>query len=348
MPSAIKEATSIQIGKEAARGTLVAAARRLVSPSATHRILEEQVEFEEQMDGLLTRAAYGPLVTRHSTQFEIPLTLDFEQILLPLLSGVKGGVAPTSPGTDAARLWTFKPSVSGDPAPDAYTVEWITSDFITNNEWEAGYALTENFEISSSDSGAPEASISMFARRSKRSTMTAGVALPTLTHAVIPRWHAYADNSWAALGTTQIVGQIYGLTVTWTTGIRPAYYLDGRADLDFSKYEFSKRMVDVTLEVIHGAAATDFVEAEQVHKDSQAKRFLQLQLNGPAFADPDGALNRFIRLKGCFVHAPDSMDSRGSDRDGSVSTTVHLRSYYDSTAAQDVEMAVQNNLATFP
>jgi len=352
MGTAVKAATRIQIGKETTRGTLVAATRRILTPGATHRIIEEQEEFTEHQDGLLTRASINPIATLHHTEFEIPITMDYEQILLPLLSGVKGGVTPSTPGSGEARLWTFTPGVAADPAPTSYTIEWVTSDFATFNEWEAGYVLTESFEITAADSGMPELTMSMFGRKSAESTYTSGLALPTLSSdfSPNPRWDVSMDNTWSLMtGTrTAVSGQIYGITLSWATGIRPGYYLDNRSDLDFSAYEYGRRTVDLTFDVVHSAASGGFVETEQTKKAAKSKRYCEVRLQGPAFSSPDAGLNRHITIRGAWNHAPDSMESRGADRDGSVTTSVHLQSFYDPDQAQDVQVFVQNNIASFP
>ena len=86
MSSGIKAATLVQIGKETTRGTAVAATRKILTKDATYRIMETLEEFEGQMHGTLARTAVAPVVVRKGTEFEVSTDLDFEQILLPLLS----------------------------------------------------------------------------------------------------------------------------------------------------------------------------------------------------------------------------------------------------------------------
>ena len=349
MGSAIKSATKIQVGKEAARGTAVAAARRIVTPQATYRRQETFEHFEEDMDGLLTRSSRAPLNTRNGTELEIGgFPLDFEQILLPLLSGVKGGITPTSPGTGKARLWTFKPSASADPAPDTFTVEFEESDFSSNAEMEAAYAFTNELEITGGDEGAPEVRFIMTARKTSDATKTAGLSLPALNPAANARWSVYVDDAWADLGNSRISGQVYGFT--WKLGefLRPGYYLDNRADLDFSKYEFGRRRVELSLDVVHDPSSSALVQTEEAHKSKGTTRFVRVEIAGPAFAAPDDGLNRFVRLDGAFRHMDGSMEERGGDREGLMSTQLVLQSTYDSVSTQDLQIAVQNDLATFP
>ncbi len=349
MGSAIKSATKIQVGRETTRGTAVAAARRIVTPRATYRRQETFEHFEEDMDGLLTRSSRAPLNTRNGTELEIGgFPLDFEQILLPLLSGVEGGVTPSSPGTGKARLWTFKPSVSADPAPDTFTVEFEESDFSSNAAMEAAYAFTTELDITGGDEGAPEARFVMTARKTSDADKTSGLSLPSVNPAANPRWSVYVDDAWADLGSTRISGQVYGFTWKLSEFLRPGYYLDNRADLDFSKYEFGRRRVELSLDVVHDPASSALVQTEEAHKSQGTARFVRVEITGPAFPSPDNALNRFVRLDGAFRHMDGSMEERGGDREGLLSTQLVLQGAYDSVEAQDVRIAVQNDLDSFP
>jgi len=347
MSNAIKVATLIQIGKETTRGTAVAATRKILTKAATFKVLETLEEFEGQMQGTLARTAVAPVVTRNGTEFEIVTDLDFEQILLALLSGVKGGVTPTTPGTGEARLWTFTPSVTADPLPTTYTIEYAERDMDASpNELglEAPFGFATGFEIAGGLDQLPQLTISMVARKTGLAASTGALSLPTLTVASNLRWGVYIDNTWAGLGATQITGQIYGFTYKFSDFLRPDYFLDNRSDLDFSNYEFKPRIVDLTMDVNLGAASGDLVPTEDGNKSAGTTRFVRLDLKGSAFSAPDGGLVRFIRLDGAYFHAADSMQ----DREGNEITRVHLLSTYDATQAQDVQMAVQNNLTAFP
>lgn len=351
MSSAIRAATRVQIGKETTRGTLVVATRRLIGKDFTYRIIQEMEEHEGQVHGTLARAVVAPTLTRQGTEFEISSDLDFDQILFPWLSGVKGGVTPTTPGTGEARLWTFTPSVSTDPLPTTYTLEWAERDMDASpNEegFEAGYGFTTAWGIAGGEDGVPQINMSMIARKSASAASTAALSVPTPLYGANAKWKVYADSSWANLGNTQVSGQIYGFGYQFSDFLRAEHYHDGRADLDFSQYEFAAgRLGDLTFEAVVDPNS-GFIPTERAIKDASTMRFVRLQIDGPAFDSPDNGLNRFIRIDGAYYHAPDSMVERGRDRNGNVGVSVHLKSAYDSVQAQDMEFVAQNNLAAFP
>lgn len=348
MSSAIKALTRVQVGKETTRGTAVAATRRLVLTEATYRRIEEQEQFEGEMNGLLVRTTRPPLAVRNGTELEIAFPLDFEQILFPLLAGVKGGVTPTQPGTGDAELWTFTPGVSADPAPDAYTLEFDERSGADAAGMEAPYGIVSEIVIAASFEGVPTVNVSLFAQKTTDGSSTGSIALPTLNKAAGPLWAAYFDDAWADLGDTQVTGQIYGFSATIRTGLSAGFYMDGRSTLDFTRYEVGPRMVDLTLDVTHDPASAALIQSEEAHKSAGTTRFVRLQVDGPAFDSPDNALAHFVRLDGAYSHAPDSMQDRGGERDGNLTTQIHLQSVHDATQGQDFEIAVQNALAAFP
>lgn len=349
MSDAIKSLTLIQIGEESTRGTEVAATRRLLTKEATYRFNEEMEPFLEQMTGNLARSSVDPIVTRNVTEFEIgPNDLDFEQILLFLLSGVKGAVTATQPGSGEARLWTFTPSVTADPAPDTYTIEFEESDGTNLLEQQALYGFTTEFSITAGLEGIPQLAASMVARTTTLGTKTADVSLPTVTYGASGRMEVYIDSSWANLGTTQITGQVHSITFTFSNFLYPKYTLEERSGLDFAKYAWRQRLINVSMEVSVDPNS-GLVPDEDGNKTAGTKRFVRIQHNGGAFDSPDNGLARYIRIDGAFHHSADSMSERGgADGDGNNITTMHLGSTYDSTQGQDIEISIQTALATFP
>jgi hypothetical protein len=179
-------------------------------------------------------------------------------------------------------------------------------------------------------------------------TYTSGIALPTLSFASNLRWSVQMDDTWSAIGGSNIGGQAYGFTWGQSPFVIGQYYLDGRNTLDFSGVEPVTRTTDVVIETTYDTGGSNFAETEMAKKDAGSLRFLQLYLQGAAFGTPDTAHQRFIKLRGCFVHADDSMEELGTDRDGNSVLSMHLVSQYDPTGGIDVNYLVQNNVASFP
>lgn len=341
MPASVKAATQIQIGKEVTRGTSVAATRRLTGNATVRRMMEHET-YEDQLFGVLARSARLPTITRNAFEFEYRAPLAFQEILLPLLAGLKGGV--TGAGVGADKTWTFTKPNTADPAPDTYTIEWVERDFTNDYEIESAFCFCTEFAISARDGGVPQLSATFVGRKAVESTKTAAIALPTLTFMANGRWQLYMDTTFAALGTTAIAGQIYGFDWKFSGFLFPQYYLDNRADLDFSTYHFKPGMVDLTIDAVINADAAGIIRAQQANRDTPALVFPELRLNGPAL----GGSAYTIKLQMAAVHAPDSMAERGADRDGNLVTRMHLLSQYDPTSGNDVQVIVVNDITAFP
>jgi hypothetical protein len=73
-----------------------------------------------------------------------------------------------------------------------------------------------------------------------------------------------------------------------------------------------------------------------------------LKLQGASMSSPDAAYNYTLALRGSFVHADDSMQDLGADREGNSVVSMHLLSQYDSTGGVDVNYLVTNTLTSFP
>src|SRR3990167_251337 len=176
MPTtALKAATQIAIGVETTPGTDVARTRRLITRNASFRIVEEQDTFEDHHHGVLARTALAPVPTGHRTELELTMDLDFEQILLPLLAGVKGDVTTTQPGTGEAELWTFPPSNTAVVAPKTYSLEFVEANFASTPDVlgkEALYGFCTGFEIRGGTDGLPQLLVSMVARKAASTTKT--------------------------------------------------------------------------------------------------------------------------------------------------------------------------------
>lgn len=350
MASAIRTLTAVQVGKESSPGTAVAATRRLALRSATYRRIVEEDPLEDLISGGLSRTAAAPVRTRNHTELEIAFPLDFDQILLPLLSGVKGGVTPSGPETESEddRTWTFTPAFTGDPACDPYTLQFAERSPADTAGMAAPYGLTQSFRITGGDTGTPTVSCSMFARRTTDTAPTNSLAVPLLDRPANGRWNVYFDTEWDNLGNTHILGQVYGFQYEFRDNIRPGFYLDSRSDLDFSQPEVGQRVAEVTFDVVHDPATSKLVQTQMARKEAGQLVWVRCAINGPVIPDTTGDLTKFVRLDGAYYHAADSMTERGSDRDGNLITRVHLLSALDPTEAKDIEISVRNTLTAFP
>lgn len=341
MSSGIKILETIQCGVEVTKGTLVAATRRIIGDGRYRRIQNVQ-EFLDQNSGVFARVPRAGVVTRHASQIEVRMPLDFTQVLLPLRSGMKGGV--TGVGAGADKLHTFDPSTATPPALDAFTMEYTERSPDDNAEMEFGYGITEEIEISGNTDNLAELRFRMFGRATADSTMTAALTVPTLPYAAPAKWGIFDDSSFAGIGVTQVLAQVYGFRWTYKSAVHPGFYLDNRATLDFSTEEYGRPDCELELDVVHDPDSVSFIQAHEAFKTAQTLRFFEVRLTGATL----GTTNYLVKLQGAFYHMDDSMEERGNDRDGNLTVRMHLGSAFDPTSAAHVKALVTTDVATFP
>ena len=351
MATAINVLTKVQIGKETTPGTAVAATRRIVIDDATFTRVQELDEFDGQNHGLLARAVTTPLVVMEGSQFRIQSKFDFTQFLWMLLSSVKGGVTPTTPGAGEARLWTFAPPVTSGPAPTTYTLEFAQVDAAASPNTDGlrcPYVICKSWELNIPEKGIATMSGQFFGRK-VTDTAPTSLSLPSgLVYAPALRASVFIDESWAGLGGTQISGQVFNTKIAFESGLREEYYSDGRSALDFSNEEVVQRSLDVSFDVVVNPASGKLVPTEKAKKTAGSTRFARIQLDGAAFAAPDASLSHYLKLDLAGTHATDSLSERGGERNGLSTIRVHLKSIYDATGAADLSIALQNKATAFP
>lgn len=339
MAQAIAALQKLQIGKEIVRGTTVAATRRLIGDARAS--WETPIEdFAKNDYGVTARTAKAPLITRHGFGLEIKQQLNYEQIVGYLLSGMKGGVT----GTGATeKVWTFTRPNTADPAPETQTVEALVTDGTNNYEIESGYCFTTDLGITAPLDGVPEMTAKMVGQKPVESTLTAAIAIPVLNYSPSALFSVYFDATFAGLGGTQISGQVLGFSWNYSW-LAPFYALDGRAGLDFARYDWSQRAVaDLSIDVLLDAAGANLFRTERTNKLASTIRFVQCKLLGPTL----GGANYTIKLNGAYYHAADSLAKTGDVRDGYHVGKIHLMSAYDPTSTNDIEVIVTNALAAY-
>lgn len=339
MAVAPKIMSEVQIAKEAVRGTAIDPPVRCLLGNGRVVSQREEETFEDQDIGMLARSARAPEFSKHWTDLTLPFQFDYAQVLLGLMAGMKGGVSGAGGGAD--KTWTFAPAVNADPVVDTFTIRYVESDGTNRIIKEAAHCFCTGFEVTVGDSGMAEVVVNMMGRKATAPAYDA-VALPVLQPAAALLFKLYLDTAWATLGTTQITGQIYGISYKYDTGIFAQWYDDGRAAMDFSTIHFRRRAAELEIDVAVDPAA-GFVPNEETARDAKTKRFVQIEALGPTL----GGSTYKIELDGCYYHAADSMQEIGNDRDGNIVRRAHLLSTYDSTGVADVRTVVVNNIATF-
>lgn len=148
---------------------------------------------------------------------KIPLSAD--EIIEPLLLGIKGGVTPTTPGgTVLGRQWVFTPSSATLPASG--TIEFYDGA----RAWQ-GYGMQVNtMDITGSVLGTNDVTIGLFGQNMVPLSALTG-ALTQRTPSFFEGWEVqmFIDNFLGTPGTTAVPGQLISWSVKFSNQLARKY-----------------------------------------------------------------------------------------------------------------------------
>lgn len=335
----------IQLGKEVTRGTEVAAtARRITRPGGvtmTDRTEKQSIDADY---GLLDARHTSALseIARQSTDFELSGDLNYEQILYPLLAGLRGGVvAVEEVVTEGNWKWLFEPQATADPAPDAFTMEYVEREGVTvRQQITAVYGLCRRIRISGSRANNyATLEEEWFARQAVSKAATADPGLPTRTIVPAPKFTLGFASTFAGLSSpTLLANQLISFEWELVTGISPKWRLDSNSP-DYSAYQFGVREMTLTFTLDLTAEA----ETERTARlQAAAIQYWRLEVTGAAIA----STTYRITIDGAYENL-EPMAS-GSDEEGQSSIDLKYTGLHDSVKGAAFEVTVVNKLQTLP
>lgn len=333
MATAIRPFDKVQMGIESTKGTLVAATRTIVGDGVG---FEEEDRYRANYARGIRGTVGGAGVTLQKRfRLEENCDLSAEQILWPLMTGIRGQVTPTGGGN--AKTWVWTPQLTTSVITlDTATVEYQQGDGTTAHYYgESGYCFTTGFKISSAFGGVPKLSWSMAGRARQSDTITGALtpysSLEELTH---PLLSVYLDTSWAGLGGTQLQTIVRSLTFDCDTGIRPDYTADGRSDKDMTKHSVgilaAKLALVLEADATGAALFTNFRSNDVI--------YLRKKWVGSAIS---GGGNKTVQIDGAYRFVSDPKRSVDGEQ---VLLTADLEAVYDSTGTSQLLFTVINTL----
>ena len=325
-PTGIVALEKAQFGIETTPGTLVAADTVLVCEGGGQYQPMIDRQWIQDNHGLLAPVAY--LDVMKGAQFSFRHALDFEQILLPLLTGIQSG---TPAGSDP-YTWTFLPDPATVEDLKAATLEYSIFDGTTRHlQREAGFGTCSRFAITGGFNQPAMIEYDMFTRAPQTSTFTASQA--ALTRTLVPSnlFGLFIDTSWANLGTTQKEVILRSFRYEVNTGAAPNYTLDQRTDLDFTGLRRGMILGTVELVLEYGAAG----DAEYDAWEAGTNRFISLEV---AVGSKTLVLQAHIEL---------TENPTFGEADGLRTVTLRGQMCYDATSTNFMNVEVVNALAAF-
>ena len=343
-----------EVGVETVAGTPVAATRIIRNRNVTWGDSGSWRKYVPPYDiGRLSLRPDIGEITRKGFTGRVETDLSFEDVLLPLLSGHKGGVTPTEKtAMQADQEWIFKHTpITGDPIPDTFTWKQRYANGAGNFDREAAFGLVTGYDISADEGGdATLLNYDLIARTAADDPSFDSLTLPTPFDMLAALdWKLYIDDSWAAMdvddglpsygGGTQISSTLRSFTWRYKGGIDPALFIgDGR--LDMSTYRYGVRGVELELEFEFNGSA----DTERGKFETPSKRFIRLLGEGSQIAT---GYNKTVLLQGAFDYVDNGFGELGRDANGNDVVALRLETLADDNV-NDVEVRVINTLTGFP
>lgn len=334
MATSLRAFNKLQIGIESTKGTLVAATRVIRGDHG----FDENVETYRPDYPEAVRANVGGagVIVAKGVDVHVETDLTAEEILWPLLTGVKGAVSPAGAGAD--KTWTFTPELTtAVQTVDAATVEMLQGDGTTNHfAGEAGYALTRGFKIDWGLKAPAKLSWDMFARARQTTTPTSSLVVYTTREILVsPLLSVYADTSWAGLGGTQINGIVRKATIEVMTGLEPDHDIgSARADLDYYQHKVGDIAAKLSITMaFDSVGATRFASY-------RANDLVYIRLKNTGNTIGSGV--KTVQIDGAYRFTATPKFSADGKQ---VLCAFELESVYDATGTKTLEFVAINGLA---
>ena len=312
----------IQAGKEASRGTGVAADKVIigtltVTPSVQyHRPVDERNSLAE---------FHRSVAVAQGTRMRFEGDATYEQLIDWLSMSVKGGITPATVES-TGRTWTFTPNTSAKNVQDSYTFEY--GDDV--QMWDAAFSLCENLELGITLGEVVQIRADMFAKFAAKSSFTGSLNEIVPTEIVANHLRVYIDDTWAKLGDTQVAELVTGAMVKLPTGIAASKRADGA--LDFSAVSESKTHLELDIDMLSSTAGITEYDAYVANAD----RAIRLELTG-GIAVGTTPFKLTIDCFGRYVSEPELF----GDYDGENMIRMSLHSHED-VSGNHFSMAVTN------
>jgi hypothetical protein len=247
--------------------------------------------------------------------------------------------AQTGTGAGADKTWTFASLYTADPILDSFTLRKRVTDGTTTWDEVLAYVLCESFKLSGAIGEAVKFDATLFSRPLDTSLVLSGAAVPAVNFVSSADTKVFIDDTFAGLGTTQLLGDIIGWEFNLEAQYQAKMFQDGRADRSFSSHGLKRQKYSATLQCEYNAPT----HAERSKAALRTVRHVRIVNTGAVL----GASNYQIQIDFAARHATAMPDADG-ERDGNDTITLPLISAFDTTNLIGCKFTIVNALAALP
>ena len=330
--SGLKALRKIQLGKEAAAGTLVV-------PTALWRGLgtiedQREVKFTEESIGYLSGVdrTYTPKYLAALEMESVPAT--FEQLPYILAASMQNTTTGAADGSGSGKVYVFTAPTTAAPTIQTFSLEAGDNEAVECAE----YGFVENWKLSGKPGEALMVSASWQARQVTGTSGFTAVAVPTVEEILTSKGKLYVDAVDGTLGTTQVSNTILNIDVSYKSGIKPAFSATGALTFSHLHNGMVEPQIELTFE--HDTSG----QAQKTNWKAETAKMFRLSFEGSAFTTAGTAYT----YKTAIIDFAAKVEkvSKLDEIDGNDVLKVTLKPRYNATAAKFFAVTVVNNLAS--
>lgn len=327
----IKMLRKVQMGRESAAGTAVAATTYWRGEGVGED--NTRIVFPTEQVGFLggVNRSFVPSV---GAQAALTASASFEQILHVLEAGVKT-VTPAADGVGSGKVSVYPFPTTAQNTTKTYTLE--AGDNQQAEEME--YAYVDSFTLDGKAGDGLTLSAMWMGRQWTPTTYTPALSLPAVEDIIFSKAKLYIDAIGGTIGSTQVSNSMLSMNLNVKTGIMPVRTADGEKFFSFTKGTAPEIGLQIVFE--HESSSV----AEKATWRANTPRLIRIEIPGSALTTAGTYATKLLR-----IDLAGTWEKFGSltDQDGNDTIAGTFKALYDTTAAKFAEITVVHTLASVP
>lgn len=344
-----------QIGKEATKGTAVAATEILRADAEV--TLDFPLYRDEHPVGvLLENSGPTPLLSKDVAIRMLMNGATFQQIAWLLsLSIDQPSTSDLNEGASAGPYrHTYDPGIAALWDPHSATLEGRLNDGGNQEDVEIEYVTARSLGLVIERKGQLVVTADLFGRQITNAAITALSVLSQEDVITAAMWKYYINNTWAAAAPAGhaapsgglVSNQVIRAGLDVDNGQFPEHFASGNLYFDEAKERRKGLQLRVNC-LVNPDAATEGMAAERVHAQNRDLRFITLFFEGILCRSTGATSNFTVRIALAVKHEMGDFHTIGDDN-GLDTVEMSFLGHHDPTGAKLVQVIVVNDDSSEP
>lgn len=333
---AITGARKIQLGRQSAFGTAVAATtiwsgKGLIEDTRVIKQVDRQI-------GILQPSLLSYIPEEGGTLSMDSIEANFNELPHIFEGGIKAATATADGGGDG-YIYAYPLPISSQNTTKYYTIEQGDDELVQ----EISDGFVESFKISGNAREGLMVEAKWIGRNLTDTTFSGGASVPTIIPSdiiVFGGSELYIDAVDGTIGITEITKTLLSFELDVTTGLTAKATNETK---DYSLVYYNKEAFSATLKLVYEHNSD--VDSQRDLYEAATPRLVRLDFLGTAFGTGGTDYDNYtFRVNAAGVYTTFTQ----GDNDGNATVEAEMMFGYDKTAAQGLELIVVNELSSLP